>query len=68
MATDNGKKSTAAAHSDTPPARPEVTTGAGREATIATDGSAAEHDREHKSGYGGKGGKPDNSSAPGNKK
>jgi hypothetical protein len=38
-----------------------MTTGAGREATLA-DVEAKEHDREHRSGYGGKGGRPDTSS------
>ena len=47
-----------AAHSDVPPARPELTTGAGREATASTDDSATEHTHEHTSGYGGKGGTP----------
>jgi hypothetical protein len=45
-----------ASHSDSPPDRPERTLGSGREATIGTD---EEHDREHRSGYGGKGGAPD---------
>jgi hypothetical protein len=48
-----------ATHSDVPPARPDLTTGAGREATVATDDSATEHESEHKSSYGGKGGAPD---------
>ena len=47
-----------ATHSDVPPARPELTTGAGREATVSTDDSATEHTTEHTSGYGGKGGAP----------
>jgi hypothetical protein len=46
-------------HSDSPPDRPERATGAGSEATTSTDGSAEGHDREHRSGYGGKGGAPD---------
>ena len=45
-----------ATHSDTPPDRPERSLGTGREATA---GSPEEHDREHRSGYGGKGGAPD---------
>jgi hypothetical protein len=50
-----------ATHNDGPTGRPELTTGAGREATLA-DVEAKEHDREHRSGYGGKGGEPDTSS------
>ncbi len=50
-----------AAHNDGPSERPEITTGAGREATAA-DADAKERDREHRSGYGGKGGSPDTSS------
>ena len=48
-------------HNDGPTDRPETTTGAGREAT-AGDPEAKEHDHEHRSGYGGKGGAPDTSS------
>jgi hypothetical protein len=78
MATDQGSKgglgddqgtrvgapdrATPAKHSDASPDRPERATGAGSEATAATDGSAEGHDREHRSGYGGKGGSPDSSS------
>jgi len=47
-------------HNDGPTGRPETITGAGREATIG-DQEEKEHDREHQSGYGGKGGAPDNS-------
>lgn len=50
-----------AAHNDGPSGRPEVKTGAGQEATIA-DEESAEHNSEHRSGYGGKGGTPDTSS------
>ena len=50
-----------AKHNDGPSTRPELTTGAGREATEG-DRAATEHDTEHRSGYGGKGGKPDTSS------
>jgi hypothetical protein len=50
-----------AQHNDGPTGRPERTTGAGQEAT-AGDMEAKEHDREHRSGYGGKGGSPDTSS------
>ena len=50
-----------AAHRDAPSRRPERKTGAGHEATIA-DELSEQHDREHRSGYGGKGGKPDTSS------
>jgi hypothetical protein len=49
-------------HSDSPPDRPERKTGMGREATIGETETAEEHDREHRSGYGGKAGKPDTSS------
>jgi hypothetical protein len=52
---------TPAAHNDSPTGRPESTTGAGREATIG-DLEEKEHKTEHRSGYGGKGGKPDSSS------
>ena len=48
------------AHNDGPTGRPETVTGAGREATIG-DEEQKEHDREHQSGYGGKGGAPDDS-------
>jgi hypothetical protein len=52
-----------ASHADSPPDRPARATGAGSEATTATDGSSVEgHDRQHRSGYGGKGGAPDTSS------
>lgn len=49
---------TSSAHEDTPPARPARKTGAGGEATVSTDGSAAGHDREPRSNYGGEGGEP----------
>ena len=49
---------TPALHNDGPSDRPERSTGAGQEATIA-DPNSEEHDREHRSGYGGKGGSPD---------
>ena len=52
---------TPATHNDGPSGRPERSTGAGREATVS-DQAAEEHDREHRSGYGGKGGAPDTSS------
>ena len=48
-------------HTDGPSARPETTTGAGREATVG-DRETEHHDHEHRSGYGGKGGAPDTSS------
>jgi hypothetical protein len=54
-----------AEHSDAPTGRPERTTGAGAEATAAiqeTSKGLEEHDREHRSGYGGKGGQPASSS------
>lgn len=49
---------TPSSHEDSPPARPARQTGAGSEATESSDGSAAGHDREHRSGYGGEGGAP----------
>lgn len=52
---------TPATHNDGPSERPERSTGAGREATEA-DPAGTEHDHEHRSGYGGKGGAPDTSS------
>ncbi len=48
-------------HNDGPTGRPDRSTGAGREATEG-DKTATEHDHEHRSGYGGKGGAPDTSS------
>lgn len=36
----------------------ENATGMGSEATQHTDGQPREHDREHESGYGGRGGEP----------
>jgi len=53
---------TPAQHSDSPPARPERQTGAGGEATEGTDKTGDEHPTEHRSGYGGAGGKPVTSS------
>ena len=50
-----------AQHSDSPSPRPERKMGSGSEPTIA-DRESKEHDTEHRSGYGGKGGKPDTSS------
>ncbi|CAN5523432.1 hypothetical protein BH09GEM1_BH09GEM1_25340 [soil metagenome] len=50
-----------AQHNDGPSGRPEVKTGAGQEATIA-HAESQERDGAHRSGYGGKGGKPDTSS------
>jgi len=49
-------------HSDVPPDRPERKLGTEREATQGTAEIAEEHDTEHRSGYGGKGGTPDTSS------
>ena len=57
--TTGGK---AAKHSDIPPDRPERQTGAGGEATEGITDSDNEHDREHRSGYGGDGGAPKTSS------
>ena len=54
-------QATPAAHNDGPSDRPERSTGAGREATVS-DPESEEHDSEHRSGYGGKGGAPDTSS------
>jgi hypothetical protein len=53
---------TPAKHSDSPPNRPERQTGAGGEATEGTSKTGEEHDREHRSGYGGAGGRPVKSS------
>jgi len=50
-----------AQHSDAPSPRPERKMGSGSEPTIA-DRESEQHDEEHRSGYGGKGGKPDTSS------
>lgn len=50
-----------AQHNDGPSNRAERSTGAGHEATIIDEDSEG-HDQEHRSGYGGKGGKPDTSS------
>jgi hypothetical protein len=47
-----------AKHADSPPARPERSTGVGGEAALATDGEAEGHTTEHRSGYGGAGGDP----------
>lgn len=58
---NRGASATQAPHNDEPSARPERSTGAGREATAA-DPNSEEHNREHRSGYGGKGGSPDTSS------
>lgn len=52
----------APAHSDAPTGRPERSTGAGAEATEGTPKTSDGHDREHRSGYGGKGGDPVSSS------
>lgn len=60
-APDKGRSTTPAPHNDGPTDRPERTTGAGQEATVA-DEKGEKHDREHRSGYGGKGGAPDTSS------
>jgi hypothetical protein len=51
-----------AQHSDSPPNRPERQTGVGGEAQEGTSKTGEEHDREHRSGYGGAGGKPVTSS------
>jgi hypothetical protein len=49
-------------HSDIPPSRGERQTGSGSEATEGTSKTGEEHDREHRSGYGGSGGSPVRSS------
>ena len=49
-------------HSDSPPNRPERQTGVGGEATEGTSKTGEEHENEHRSGYGGSGGKPVTSS------
>jgi hypothetical protein len=49
-------------HSDAPTGRPERTTGVGGEATEGTPKTSEGHEREHRSGYGGAGGAPVNSS------
>jgi hypothetical protein len=53
---------TPAKHSDSAPNRDERQTGAGAEAVAGTDNPVDEHDREHRGGYGGAGGKPVSSS------
>ena len=58
---DGSERVSPASHSDAASPRPERKTGAGHEATI-TDEQSDQHDSEHRSGYGGKGGKPDTSS------
>ena len=60
-APDAKRSATPAAHNDGPSGRPERTTGAGQEATVA-NGEGEEHDTQHRSGYGGKAGAPDTSS------
>lgn len=60
-APDQARSATPAPHNDGPTGRPERITGAGQEATVAGEKSP-EHDHEHRSGYGGKAGKPDTSS------
>jgi len=49
-------------HSDTPPNRPERTTGAGDEMQAGHEHPVESHPTEHRSGYGGEGGKPVTSS------
>ena len=56
-APDQDRSTTPPPHNDGPSDRPERSTGAGREATVS-DKKGEEHDREHESGYGGKGGAP----------
>lgn len=54
---DRGRVSPAK-HEDGPSPRPEKRTGVGGEATEGSDKTAADHTQEHRSGYGGSGGKP----------
>ncbi|CAN5908947.1 hypothetical protein BH11GEM2_BH11GEM2_09350 [soil metagenome] len=58
---DQSGRVTPAQHTDAPSPRPDRTMGSGSEPTIA-DRESEQHDHEHRSGYGGKGGKPDTSS------
>ena len=60
-APDGQRGASPAPHNDGPTGRPERSTGAGQEATVA-DKESEEHDREHDSGYGGKAGAPKQSS------
>ncbi len=60
-APDQAEPASPPPHTDGPSDRPERSTGAGREATEA-DREGTGHTREHRSGYGGKGGRPDTSS------
>jgi hypothetical protein len=53
---------TPAKHSDASPDRAKRQTGAGAEAVAGTDTPVDDHDTEHRSGYGGAGGKPVSSS------
>ena len=49
-----------AQHNDGPTGRPERKLGTGSEPTVSARDT--DHDQEHRSGYGGKGGSPDSSS------
>jgi len=49
-------------HTDTPPNRPERSTGAGDEMQAHQKEPVESHPTEHESGYGGKGGAPKTSS------
>jgi hypothetical protein len=49
-------------HSDSPPARPERSTGAGDEMQAGHPEPVESHPTEHRSGYGGDGGEPKTSS------
>ena len=51
-----------AKHSETPPDRPERTTGAGDEMQADKKRPVESHPTEHQSGYGGDGGEPKTSS------
>ena len=56
--SEQNKTAKPAPHSDAPTGREEKSIGAGSEALPHSD----DHDQEHRSGYGGKGGEPDTSS------
>lgn len=61
-APNQSQERTPANHSDAPPHRAERQTGTGAEAVAGTDKPVDDHDHEHRSGYGGAGGKPVSSS------
>ena len=61
-APDQEQQMSPGEHSDTPPARPERSTGAGDEMQAHRKEPVESHPTEHESGYGGKGGAPKTSS------